>query len=356
MCLDNPDVQALAQTFLVALVEHYRNHPALFGYDLWNEGTSFGGNPRRMYCYCEGTKRKLREWLRVRYGSLESAARQWHRYSYQTWDDVEPPRYFSGYPDSLDWLQFRIDNAYSLFDWRVKLFRKLDPKHRITAHGVAGTLDQPAFRLPQRMAVGGGSRYLGIDLDRGPEGRRAMEAISGSGPGSRRSAGQAVLACGSARRSAVDAASGDRRGASMTGAFPTPKMCASGTWSPVPRGAKGILYCRVAAAARWASVRRLRPLRHGRLAHAARRDGGASRAMGEQPSGDLEIEPDQGRHRTGLCPRVGAIQLRATGRHRFLFSVGARSVSGFFRFQHSAGLCALWTISANTKSSICPIP
>ena len=26
------------------------------------------------------------------------------------------------------------------FDWRIKLFRKLDPKHRITAHGVSGTL------------------------------------------------------------------------------------------------------------------------------------------------------------------------------------------------------------------------
>lgn len=141
LCLDNPDVQQLAQTFLTALVERYRNHPALFGYDLWNEGTSFGGNPRRMYCYCEGSKRKLREWLQVRYGSLEKAAKAWNRFSYESWDDVEPPRSFSGYPDSLDWLQFRIDNAYSLLDWRIKLFRKLDPNHRITAHGVAGTLD-----------------------------------------------------------------------------------------------------------------------------------------------------------------------------------------------------------------------
>src|SRR6201996_5192384 len=82
LCLDNLEVQALAQTFLVALVEHYRDHPALFGYDLWNEGTSFGGNPHRMYCYCEGSKRKLREWLRTRYGSLETVARKWHPYSY----------------------------------------------------------------------------------------------------------------------------------------------------------------------------------------------------------------------------------------------------------------------------------
>jgi len=141
LCLDNPDVRAAAEAFLTALIEHYRNHPALFGYDLWNENTSFGGNPARMYCYCEASKQKLRAWLRARYGTLEKAGKTWHRYSYATWDDVEPPRSFSGYPDSLDWLEFRIDNAYSLFDWRIKLFRKLDPKHKITAHGVAGTLD-----------------------------------------------------------------------------------------------------------------------------------------------------------------------------------------------------------------------
>ena len=140
LCLDNPDVRAIAQNFLIALVERYRNHPALFGYDIWNEGTSFGGTPQRMYCYCDASKQKLREWLRLRYGSLDKAAKAWKRFSYETWEDVEPPRSFSGYPDSLDWLQFRIDNAYSLFDWRVKLFRKLDPKHHITAHGVSGTL------------------------------------------------------------------------------------------------------------------------------------------------------------------------------------------------------------------------
>jgi beta-galactosidase len=141
LCLDNPDAQKLAENFLVNLIERYRNHPALFAYDLWNENTSFGGSPTRMYCYCDGSKQRLREWLRKRYGSLETLGKTWHRYSFETWEDVEPPVSFSGYSDSLDWLQFRIDNAYDLFDWRIKLFRKLDPNHRITAHGVAGTLD-----------------------------------------------------------------------------------------------------------------------------------------------------------------------------------------------------------------------
>jgi beta-galactosidase len=145
LCLDNADIRAAAELFLTTLVERYRKHPALYGYDLWNENTSFGGSPNHMYCYCEATKTKLREWLRNRYGTLESTGKAWRRYSYESWDDVEPPRSFTGYSDSLDWLQFRIDNAYSLFDWRIKLVRKLDPNHPICAHGVAGTLDDMPY-------------------------------------------------------------------------------------------------------------------------------------------------------------------------------------------------------------------
>src|SRR4051795_12552814 len=91
LCLDNPDVKAAAEKFLVALVEHYRNHPALLGYDLWNENTYGGGTPRKMHCYCDATKRKLRDWLRTHYGPLDKVASAWNRYSYASWDDVEPP-------------------------------------------------------------------------------------------------------------------------------------------------------------------------------------------------------------------------------------------------------------------------
>src|SRR5215469_14116761 len=141
LCLDNPEVRTAAERFLTALVEHYRNHPALLGYDLWNENTYNGGSPAKMYCYCDASKRKLREWLRTRYETPQRLGQIWNRYSYESWDDVEPPPNFGGYPESLDWLQFRIDDAFELFHWRTALFRKLDPKHLITAHGVAGTLE-----------------------------------------------------------------------------------------------------------------------------------------------------------------------------------------------------------------------
>jgi beta-galactosidase len=141
LCLDNAEAQAAAERFLTALIERYRNHPALLGYDLWNENTYAGGGAKKMNCYCEGTKRRLREWLQARYPSLAALGKAWGRYSYETWEQVEPPEGLGGYAESLDWLQFRIDDAFRLLKWRVDLFRRLDPHHLICAHGVAGTLE-----------------------------------------------------------------------------------------------------------------------------------------------------------------------------------------------------------------------
>jgi beta-galactosidase len=141
LCLDNDDVRALAEKFLVALVERYRKHPATLGYDLWNENSYDGGSPQKMHCYCEASQRKFRKWLGARYSSLEELGRTWHRYSYADWDNVHPPRNFAGYPESLDWLDFRVDNAFGLLKWRTELFRRLDPAHQVVAHGVAGTLE-----------------------------------------------------------------------------------------------------------------------------------------------------------------------------------------------------------------------
>jgi beta-galactosidase len=141
LCLDNPEAKAAVERFLTALIEHYRNHPALLGYDVWNENIYNGGEPRRMNCYCDGTKARLREWLHVRYGSLTATGKTWNRFGWETWDDVEPPRTLGGYPEAMDWLEFRIDDAFRLLDWRVKLFRKLDPNHLVVAHGIAGTLE-----------------------------------------------------------------------------------------------------------------------------------------------------------------------------------------------------------------------
>lgn len=144
LCLDNQDVRALAEKWLSTLVHRYKDHPALYAYDLWNEHTMQGGSAQNMYCYCDASKRRFREWLKAKYGSLDSLGKAWYRYSYSDWSQIQPPRNFQGYPESLDWLQFRIDNAHRLARWRADLVRKLDPRNKVAAHGVGLALEAHA--------------------------------------------------------------------------------------------------------------------------------------------------------------------------------------------------------------------
>ncbi|MFN7939693.1 MAG: alpha-amylase family protein [Bryobacteraceae bacterium] len=141
LCLDNEDAKGMAEKWLLALIARYKDHPATMGYDLWNEHTAQGGSAQNMLCYCPATQRKFREWLKKKYGTLEALGKAWYRYSYADWDDVHPPKNLGGYPESLDWLQFRIDNAHRLAKWRVDLFRKNDTKNKVVAHGVAMSLE-----------------------------------------------------------------------------------------------------------------------------------------------------------------------------------------------------------------------
>jgi beta-galactosidase len=140
LCLDNDDLREAAGQFLRAMAEHYKGHPGLGGYDVWNEC-----GYRDNVCYCPATAARFRAWLQVKYGDLKTLGEAWHRYSYAEWEDVMPPRHTGGYPDVMDWLQFRIDNAYDLMRWRVELIRNIDAGCAITAHGVASSLTRMAY-------------------------------------------------------------------------------------------------------------------------------------------------------------------------------------------------------------------
>jgi len=139
MCLDNDDFREAAETWITALAKRYRGHKGLGGYDIWNE-CNIGSD----ICYCEGTQARFRKWLERKYGTPAAVGRAWRRYSFAEWEDVTPPREIGPYPDSLDWLQFRIDNAYELMQWRADIIRRVDPDCGLVAHGIAASLTRMA--------------------------------------------------------------------------------------------------------------------------------------------------------------------------------------------------------------------
>jgi beta-galactosidase len=133
LTLDCPEVKAAAGRFLTALASRYKGHPALWGYDVWNEC-----NYAADVDYSPQAKAAFRAWLQQRYGTLAALARVWHRYSYASWEDIEPPVRMAPYAECIDWQQFRRDNFQAQMQWRIDTIRAVDAEVMIVAHGLAG--------------------------------------------------------------------------------------------------------------------------------------------------------------------------------------------------------------------------
>lgn len=136
-----PEVKEAAHAFLTEMANRYKGHPGLTGYDVWNEcNYAFDVD------YSEWTKTAFREWLRAKYGDLDTLAPTWNRYSYAEWDDVMPPQLVGPYPEWLDWLTFKQDNHYDQMQGKIDTLRAVDQDCLIAAHGVAGAITEMTER------------------------------------------------------------------------------------------------------------------------------------------------------------------------------------------------------------------
>jgi len=139
LTLNCPEVREAAGRFLTAMVTRYKDHPALYGYDIWNEC-----NYAEDVDYSSHSKAAFRAWLEAKYKDLKSLSKAWHRYSYAEWDDIEPPVQMAAYPECIDWLQFKRDNFYEQMQWRIDTIRAVDDRCLIAAHGVSGAIPDMA--------------------------------------------------------------------------------------------------------------------------------------------------------------------------------------------------------------------
>lgn len=135
LCLDHPEGKALAGTFLTELVNRYRGHPALLGYDVANEGSISS-----LAVFHPNTIQVYREWLRKKYGSLDALNKAWRRYSMADWQDVEPTDFPNApLPEALDLWRFKRQHYYEQVRWRIDLIRELDPDSLVLSHGTVWT-------------------------------------------------------------------------------------------------------------------------------------------------------------------------------------------------------------------------
>lgn len=155
LCLNHPDVRRAAEAFIRAVVDRYAEHPALWGWDVWNEPSieparepQWGLVERSLFCYCPATVQAYRAWLQARYGSLDRLNAAWGR-CYDEWSRVEPPRKpRTGYTDWIAWRLFAASNVAALLRWRADEVKARDPVHPIVSHAGWPTIlqRQPELR------------------------------------------------------------------------------------------------------------------------------------------------------------------------------------------------------------------
>ncbi len=125
---NHPEVKQLIEKQFRAAAQHYKDYPALYGYDIWNE-TMFSS-------YDPYTIAVFRGWLRAKYGTLERLNHAWDRH-FTEWNQVTVSTWlWSSVMPYVDWQQFRKDHiGMILREWRG-IVRSVDPNHPCIADNI----------------------------------------------------------------------------------------------------------------------------------------------------------------------------------------------------------------------------
>jgi beta-galactosidase len=139
-CFDNKNVRKAVLAFFQEVARHAEKSTAFYGWDLWSEPAALnwarvGYKSEPMFCYCPASVERFREWLQMKYGTLEKLNVAWHR-TFTDWKQVEPPRYGTilTYADFMDW---RVYYGYKLAEdlkMRNDAVKAIDATHVTTSH------------------------------------------------------------------------------------------------------------------------------------------------------------------------------------------------------------------------------
>ncbi len=145
VCLVSPAYREHTRRIVRALAEHYRDHPAVVGWQIDNE---FGcHNSAR--CYCEECEKAFRRWLEARYGTLEALNEAWGTVfwsqTYRSWDEIPLPFADVEQPNpgqALDYRRFASDTNVAYQGLQLETLRELCPSHFVTHNFMANQFQE----------------------------------------------------------------------------------------------------------------------------------------------------------------------------------------------------------------------
>jgi beta-galactosidase len=135
-CPSSAAYRERASEIVRLIADRYKGHPALA---MWHVNNEYGCHVAE--CYCDASAVHFREWLRSRYGDLDTLNEAWGTafwsQQYGEWDEILPPRSaptFANPTQQLDFRRFSSDALLELYEMEKAILREATPDIPITTN------------------------------------------------------------------------------------------------------------------------------------------------------------------------------------------------------------------------------
>lgn len=242
----SPKYLELCAGIVTAMAEHYKDHPAVIGWQIDNElnchsDASFSASDREAF----------REWCKTKYGSLDKLNDSWGTafwaQTYSDWSQVSLPQPTVTYHNPshlLDFYRFTSDSAVSFAERQYRILKAIAPHQFATHNGMFGNIDYRAFteRTVDFLSY---DSYPSFQLMRGDLPVREKDKLSGKHLSRMRGYSSKYLIL------EQQAGPGGQTGNGLNDdrddylqASPKPGQLRLWTWQSIAHGADGVLYFR----------------------------------------------------------------------------------------------------------------
>lgn len=138
-CFDNPAVIDAATIFVKSLVERYRNHPALWFYNAWNEPVS---RPVGQ-CTCRYSVESYRNWLKKNFGTVEELNERFGK-AWTSYETLYPPSSWEDYVEVFLWRKWAEESVASQVGFVADAIKSVNANAFVMTHvGGASVVQDP---------------------------------------------------------------------------------------------------------------------------------------------------------------------------------------------------------------------
>lgn len=157
-CPNSPTYRDFSRRIVTAMAGRYGKDGRIIGWQIDNE---FGGG-KTARCYCDACATAFREWLRQKYGDINSLNEAWGAIfwsqTYNDFDQINPPDDEVNYKNPghlLDYYRFSSDSYVNYQQEQINIVRRANPQQFITHNfmGLYRDLDQFDLAAPLDFAA-----------------------------------------------------------------------------------------------------------------------------------------------------------------------------------------------------------